>query len=133
MKVGYLYWSSVFAVIPKKQVPMSVTERMCQQEKSRQAKIKTFLLPCPYKGFQQKVSPRLTVCLTPQDPDQKPMSSYLNIQIRNVSSYLNIQIRDVSSYLKGLDKKWIHLLQTNQSIYHRCASHFIPDTVKLTT
>jgi hypothetical protein len=38
---------------------MPMKKRTCKGGESKQAKNKSFLLPCPYIGFQQKVWPGL--------------------------------------------------------------------------
>ena len=73
---AHLSGSSVYTGTQKKQAQMSVREWTCSQGEGGQAKSKGSLLPCPDRVFQQKVWPRLKVCL----------SSCLKIDITGVPS-----------------------------------------------
>ena len=63
---------------------MPVRERVCYQGESKLAQSKSFHLPHPYMGFQQKVWPRLQVYLPASRSRLKvyillPQSSGLNV------------------------------------------------------
>ena len=71
-KAGCLCWYSVDSGILKKWALMSTKGWTClAMQGSKQAKSKSFLLPCLYIAFQQKVWPRVKVCLPASRSESK--------------------------------------------------------------